>query len=198
MKLILSSTDFLNEKSKNKILNNLGISLENCKVLFIPNEKSTKEKINSGKYHKRLIDTGFSKNNIYIFDESRVEEFIDLDINLIYVGGGNTFSTLNKIRKCGFDKYIIKYINNGVIYLGGSAGAHIVTKNIKHVLSFEKNYVKIKNYNALSLFDGILFCHYDDNRKEQYLEAKRINKYKVYKITNEEIMVVENENIKII
>lgn len=198
MKFILSSTDFLNELSKNKILNNLGMSLNECKVLFIPNEKATNERINTGKYHKRLIDTGFSKNNIYVFDESRVEEFIDLDIDLIYVGGGNTFSTLNKIRKCGFDKYIIRYINNGVIYLGGSAGAHILTENIKHVLSFERNFARIKNYNALSLFDGILFCHYDESRKEQYLEAKRINKYKVYKITNEEIIVVDNENIKII
>jgi len=197
MKIILSSTDFLNDKSKKKILKNLDKTIEECKVLFIPNEKSTIDKIKSGKYNKRLEETGFSKDNIYIFDENNINKFIDLDLDLIYVGGGNTFSTLNKIRKCKFDKEIIKYINKGVVYLGGSAGAYIVTKNIKHVLDFEKNYAKIKNYNAMGLFDGILICHYDDNRKYNYLKAINEKKYNVYKLTNEEIIVINNDKIEL-
>ena len=197
MKIILSSTDFLNEKSKNKILKNLDISLEKCKVLFIPNEKATPEKIKSLKYHKRLEKIGFSKENIYVFDENNVNKFINLNIDLIYVGGGNTFSTLKKLRKCKFDKQIIKYINSGVCYLGGSAGAHIMTKNIKHVLNFEKNYAKIKNYNALGMFDGILFCHYDENRQKQYLEAIRKKEYNVYKLSDEEIIVINDKKIQL-
>lgn len=93
---------------------------------------------------------------------------------------------LNKVRKCHFDKEIIKYINNGVCYLGGSAGAHIVTKNIKHILAFEKNYAKIKNYNAIGLFDGILFCHYSEKREQQYINALKNKENNVYKLTNEE------------
>lgn len=197
MKIILSSTDFLNEKSKNKILKNLGISLEMCKVLFIPNENANAEKINSGKYNERLEKTGFSKENIYVFDENKSDDFINLDIDLIYVGGGNTFSVLNKIRKCNFDNEIIKYINKGVCYLGGSAGAHIMTKNIKHILCFEKNHAKIKNYNALGLLDGILFCHYDKSREKNYLDALKVNKYNVYKLNDEEIMVISDKNVQI-
>ena len=44
MKLILSSCDFINENSKQVILDNLDKKLSECKVLFIPNEKATKEK----------------------------------------------------------------------------------------------------------------------------------------------------------
>ena len=40
MKLILSSSDFINENSKQVILDNIDNELSNNKVLFIPNEKA--------------------------------------------------------------------------------------------------------------------------------------------------------------
>ena len=124
MKLILSSSDFINEHSKQVILNNIDKELSDNKVLFIPNEKATREKIKSDKYYDRLYNDGFTKrDNIYIFDETKVDIFRNLNIDLIYISGGNTFATLDKIRKCGFDKDIINYIKNGVIYIGGSCGA---------------------------------------------------------------------------
>ena len=163
MKLILSSSDFINERSKKVILDNLDKELSDNKVLFIPNEKATKEKINSNKYYDRLYIDGFiNRDNIYIFDETEADRFRNLDIDLIYIGGGNTFATLNKIRKCGFDKDIINYINSGVTYIGGSCGAHIVTKNIEHLLELDDNYVGITDYNALGLFDGIIIPHYNE------------------------------------
>lgn len=45
MKMILSSCDFINDNSKNTILSNIDKDLDKCKVLFIPNEKATREKI---------------------------------------------------------------------------------------------------------------------------------------------------------
>ena len=47
MKLILSSCDFDNKNSRNRIIENINKPLNKCKVLFIPNEKATKEKIYS-------------------------------------------------------------------------------------------------------------------------------------------------------
>ena len=156
MKLILSSSDFINEHSKQVIINNIDKELSDNKVLFIPNEKATKEKIKSDKYYDRLYRDGFTNRaNIYIFDETEADRFRNLNIDLIYVSGGNTFATLDKIRKCGFDKDIINYIKNGVIYIGGSCGAHIVTKNIKHLEKLDDNYLNIKDYDALGLFDGM-------------------------------------------
>ena len=144
MKMILSSCDFINEKSKKVILENIDKDLDKCKLLFIPNEKATSEKIHSDKYYRRLKDDGFTnKKNIYVFDESNVDKFVDLDIDLLYISGGNTFATLKKIKDCGFDKHIIKYIKSGVTYIGGSCGAHIVSKNIEHLLSLDDNDVLI-------------------------------------------------------
>ena len=58
MKLILSSSDFINENSKQVILDNIDNELSDNKVLFIPNEKATKDKINSEirNYAKRQAD----------------------------------------------------------------------------------------------------------------------------------------------
>lgn len=197
MKLILSSCDFINENSKKVILDNLDKDLSEYKVLFIPNEKATKEKINSDKYYNRLKDDGFNRRkNIYVFDESRPDDFKNLDIDLIYVSGGNTFATLDKLRKCGFDKEIINYVKKGVTYIGGSCGAQIVTSDIKHVEAFDENYVGMKDYKGLCLFDGILFCHYDESREGKYKEVLN-SKYKVYKLTNDDSIVVEDNSIKI-
>lgn len=204
MKLILSSSDFINEYSANVILNNLNKDLSLNKVLFIPNEKATSEKIYSDKYYKRLYNDGFiNEDNIYIFDPDRVDNFRNLDIDLIYISGGNTFATLDKIRKCNFDKDIINYINKGVIYIGGSAGAHIVTKNIEHLQEFDDNYVGMTNFDALGLFDGIIIPHYDeeeynpDLRKKVYEKLVNDNKYKVYTLTNDDSIVVDDDAITI-
>ena len=197
IKLILSSCDFINENSKKVILDNLDKDLSDYKVLFIPNEKATKEKIYSEKYYDRLKDDGFNKKeNIYIFDENKVDCFKNLDIDLIYISGGNTFATLDKLRKCNFDKEIINYVNNGVIYIGGSCGAQIVTSDIKHVEAFDENYVNMKTYNGLGLFNGIIFCHYDESRKKNYEKALN-GKFKVYKLSNDDSIVVNDNDITV-
>lgn len=198
MKLILSSTDFYTPLSRKKIINILNKDIENLKVLFIPNEKATIEKINSNKYYDRLEEYGFKKENIYVFNHLEKDKFINLEIDILYIGGGNTFGTMNKLRKCKFDSEIKKYISNGVIYIGGSCGAHLVTRNIKHVLNFDSNEVNMTNYDGLELFNGILICHYDESRKKIYDELKKISIYPVYKLKDDEVMVVENENITLL
>ena len=201
MKLIISTSDFLNQNSKNVILNNLTKDLNNNKVLFIPNEKATKEKIISNKYYDRLRIDGFeNRDNIFIFDESDVNKFRNLDIDLIYISGGNTFATLNKIKKCNFDKDIINYIKNGVIYIGGSCGAHIVTKNIKHLLELDDNYLNITDFDALDLFDGIVITHFNQEgynpslRRKVYNSVKDSN-YEVYTLTEDESLVITDDEI---
>lgn len=202
MKLILSSCDFINDNSRKVINDNVDVA--NAKVLFIPNEKATKELINSDKYYKRLYKDGFTENNIYIFDEENANQFINLDIDVIYVGGGNTFATLKKIKDCGFDKYIINYINNGVIYIGGSCGAHIVTKNIEHLLDLDNNYCNLDDYNGLGLFDGIIIPHFNEvdyepeKRMKLYNKLITENKYKVYTLTNSESIIVNNDIMEFI
>ena len=195
MKLILSSCDFLNENSKKCILDNITKPLDKNKVLFIPNEKFQVD--NLDKYYKRLEYDGFKKENVFIFNEYEVDKFEDLDIDLIYIGGGNTFYTLDKLKKTNFDKYIIEYLNKGVIYIGGSCGAHIVSSNIEHVLAFDTNYVGLTDFNGLNLFKGIIIPHYNKDREYVYNSLLKENKYKVYPLTNDGSIVINDKIVKI-
>ena len=191
MKLILSSCDFRNEKSQKVIIENLPCSIDKCKLLFIPNEKATSETILSDLYYSRMQEFGFKKENVYVFDHNKPDEFKKLDIDVLYISGGNTFGTLDKIRKCGFDKDIINYVKSGVIYIGGSAGAHIASKDIKHVEKYDENNVGMTDYSGLGLFDGILICHYTDERKADFERLSANSEYKVYALTDEESVIYE-------
>ena len=187
MKLILTSKDFLNEKSKNAIINNLGKDIKDVKLLFIPPAKATKEELYNEKYQNRIMKYGFSKKNIYVLNYFEPDKSRSLKIDTIYVGGGNTFLLLDRLRKCNFDKDIVNYVNNGVIYIGGSAGTHIVTKNIKHVLYFDENTVRMTNFKGLGLFNGIIICHYDKSREKILKSIK--SKYNIYTLKDDEYII---------
>ncbi len=190
MKLILSSCDFRNEKARETIIDNLDKPIEQCKLLFIPNEKATVQAIRGEMYYLRMQEFGFVRENILVFDYLNAKQFLNLDIDIIYISGGNTFKTLQRIRDCGFDKEIINYIKSGIVYIGGSAGAHIVSKNIKHVANFDSVPDGYTNFNGLGLFDGILVCHYTSDRKPLYDKLQADGKYKVYALTDDDSLVI--------
>ena len=191
MKLILSSCDFSNEESREVIYQNLPKPVENCKMLYVPNDRACPEAIASDVYCIRMQEFGFKKENVIVFDHTRPDDFRNLDLDIIYVGGGNTFGTLDKIRKCNFDKDIIDYVKSGVTYIGGSAGAYIATKNIEHVVKYDDNNVEITDFSGLGLFDGILVCHYTYLRKYDYDELCKISNFKVYFLTDSDSIVYE-------
>ncbi|MBQ4617039.1 MAG: Type 1 glutamine amidotransferase-like domain-containing protein [Clostridia bacterium] len=187
--LILSSCDFRNDIAKCIIVDNLPKAIGDCRVLFIPNEKATHESIVSGKYHRRLEEFGFCADNVAVFDHTCPDAFRNLDIDLIYISGGNTFATLQKLRDTGFDKDIIRYVQNGVCYLGGSAGAHIASKSVAHVAAFDDVPNGMTDFSGLSLFDGVLICHYTSEREELYAKLKSESIHPVYVLTDDDVMI---------
>ena len=198
MKLILSSCDFRNEKSKKTIIDNLSKPIDQCKLLFIPNEKATHEAIHSEKYFLRMQEFGFTKDNIAVFDYYNEQQFINLDLDIIYISGGNTFATLKRIKDRGFDKEIIRYVRSGVLYIGGSAGAHIATQSVAHIAAFDPIPDGMTDFKGLGLFDGIIFCHYTEEHKALYDKLKSEGKYKVFALRDEDSLVVASTNDDVI
>lgn len=191
MKLILSSCDFSAECSANFIKEHLPKPLEKCRVLFFPNEKGLEMTIRRSKYVKRLVNYGFERENVYVFDYSAPESFVDLDIDIVYISGGNTFGTLKRIRDAGFENRIREYVNSGAVYIGGSAGAHIASVNIKHVEHYDDNNVGIRDYSGLGLYDGIFICHFSEDRYKHYEMLRSEGKYTVTPLTDLDSIYVE-------
>ena len=191
MKLILSSCDFGNPTSARFIIDNLCKPISDCKVLYFPNEKVTPEKIKSGKYEARVAAFGFQKKNIYVANYFEPSQFFNLDIDVIYISGGNTFGTMKLIRDSGFDKAIINYVHRGVIYIGGSAGAHIATADISHVAKYDKDTFGLTDFSGLGLYNGILICHYTEDRESDLKKLSIMGKYHVIALNDAESIIVK-------
>ena len=77
--------------------------IEDCRVLFFPNEKVTQEWIEVGVYHDRITEFGFRRDNISIFNYYAPDIFFDKKYDVLYISGGNTFGTMKRIRETGAD-----------------------------------------------------------------------------------------------
>jgi len=192
MKLILSSCDFGNSTSARFIIDNLCKPISDCKVLYFPNEKVTPEKIKSGKYEARVAAFGFQKKNIYVANYFEPLQFFNLDIDVIYISGGNTFGTMKLIRDSGFDKAIVDYVQRGVIYIGGSAGAHIATADITHVAKYDKDTFGLTDFSGLVLYKGILVCHYTEDRKSDFDTLNSLGKYRVIALRDDQSIIIKD------
>ena len=165
MKLILSSCDFRNERSRQVILDNLPKPISECRLLFIPNEKATSDKVASGKYHARMAELGFDPALVRVLDYADPAPSVGLNIDVLYISGGNTFATLDRIRRCGFDREIVRYIRAGVTYVGGSAGAHVVCDDISHVTRYDTPPEGMTELRGLGIADLTLICHFTHDRQ---------------------------------
>ena len=56
-----------------------------------------------------MEEFGFARDNICVFDYYNADAFRNLEIDIVYISGGNTFATIDRIRKCEFDREIIRY-----------------------------------------------------------------------------------------
>ena len=192
MKLILSSCDFGNPTSARFIIDHLCKPISECKVLYFPNEKVTTEKIKSGKYEARVAEFGFQKKNIHVANYFDPTPFLNLDIDVIYISGGNTFGTMKLIRDSGFDQAIMDYVHRGVIYIGGSAGAHIATADLSHVAKYDQDTFGLTDFSGLGLYQGILVCHYTEDRKSDFDALSSLGKYHVIALSDEQSIVVKD------
>jgi len=194
-KLILSSCDFRNERSGQCIRENLPKPTEECRVLFFPNEKASENDIAGGKFRNRLAEFGFRREHIRVFPYFSAGSFDFPEIDVLYISGGNTFGTMKCIRESGADAVIRTYVRCGVTYIGGSAGAHIASADIAHVKKYDRDTFGLQDFSGLRLFDGILICHYSEERRADYEELVRQGRYPVTALSDQDSVVIRaNEN----
>ena len=122
--------------------------------------------------YETILDLGFSKENIYEFKIGQKEININ-DFDVIYMMGGNTFYLMDMIRKYNFDTVIKKAMDNGIIYIGSSAGSIILGNSVEYALQFDENNVDLKDFSGLRIIDGIIIPH--ANRKEEFISKVKEN-----------------------
>lgn len=191
-KIILSSCDFRNRESAQCIYDNLPFPINQCKVLYFPNEKATGDTIKSNKFYHRLSEFGFDIKNIHIYNYFAPADFdMHNHIDVIYISGGNTFGTLKRIKDSKADKIIFDCLSRGSTYIGGSAGAHIASRSIQHVAKYDIETFGLTDFSGLNLFDGILICHYSELREKDYITLTEQGEQNVIKLRDQDSLVFD-------
>ena len=190
--IVLTSCGIINENFKKKFYEIIDKNeIINKKVLFITTASDgEKDSDKSWMYSefKSIINLGFKEENIIEYKIGETKININ-DYDVIYMMGGNTFYLIDMIRKYNFDKTLNTAINNGIIYIGSSAGSIIVGNSVEYALPFDENNVYMKDFTGLKLIDGIVIPH--ANKKEEFINnIKNETKEKLYLLYDKDGIII--------
>ncbi len=151
-------------------------------------------------WHK-LLELGFNAEMYDIKDKTEAQIYNDLkNKDVIFVCGGNTFYLLDHARKSGFDKAVVRLVNEGKIYIGSSAGSYLACPTIEAATwkNQDKNIVGMSDFTALNLVPFILFVHYklehEDLLKQEIPKAK----YPVRILKDDQAILVQEDDYKLV
>ncbi len=151
---------------------------------------------------KFLSELGFNIVDVNIGDKSQIKKLNDVDV--IFVGGGNTFYLLEKAIESGALEMIRKLVNSGILYAGSSAGSVFAGPSIAPVAFIDdpKDAPNLKTTDSLGLVDFVVLPHYG---KEKYIDSyKKAMKefedkgFKLISLNDEQAIIVEGDDYKII
>ena len=178
---------------------------ESKKILFIPTAANVEE---YKKYmhltQKAFEDFGYEVENfdVSIFSEEIAKEKLS-EVKIIFISGGNTFYLLQELKRKNLITYLKERIENGMLYIGESAGSVIAAPDIEYasVIDDETVATELDDYAGLNLVDFYIVPHFEE---EPFVESSR-NTVELYKdkldlklINNKEAILVENNNFTII
>ena len=178
---------------------------ESKKILFIPTAANVEE---YKKYihltQKAFEDFGYEVENfdVSIFSEEIVKEKLS-EAKTVFISGGNTFYLLQELKRKNLTSYLKERIENGLIYIGESAGSVIAAPDIEYasIVDDKTLATELDDYAGLNLVDFYIVPHFEE---EPFVESSR-NTVELYKdkldlklINNKEAILVENNNFTII
>ncbi|WML37000.1 Type 1 glutamine amidotransferase-like domain-containing protein [Clostridium sp. OS1-26] len=136
--LILTSTGFANKNIKEKFLELVNMPNDKIRVIFIPTAAITEDaKVWIPVCKNDLLDTGILEDNIVTYDLDRIMSCDEIcNFNVIYVCGGTTQHLLNKMNETNFNIPLKKFLHNGGVYVGVSAGSVVLSQNLPNNLGY--------------------------------------------------------------
>lgn len=119
----------------------------------------------------KLISAGFQLDEFTIagLSEEGLESKM-ADKNGIYICGGNTYYLLDQVIKTGFDQFLRRWIEEGKLYIGSSAGSMIIGVDIDLIPSDEAAKAPDLKSKGLGIVDLSVLPHWgSQDFKEEYL-----------------------------
>lgn len=184
----------------------LPLPAQSVKAVFIPtagNPYENKDFVYSDR--DKLLELGFDVKEVDLATTqgAALEKALE-GVQLILVAGGDTFYLLDQVRKSGFDVLIKKLLDQGVIYVGSSAGSIICCPTIEGAKRFDnpESAPDLTNYQGLNLVPFIVIPH---THKEKYKERVTITtaeltaqKYQVIHLTDDQAVEVSGNEYRVV
>jgi len=154
---------------------------------------------------KRLndLDWDYEEMDITGKNEKEVYEMIK-DKDAIFMQGGNTFYLLKQALACNFSKVLDRFLAEGKIYVGASAGSYIMCPNIEMTDwngTSRFNRHDLTDLTALAKVPFQVFCHFNRYTDEQRAAIKKNakkSKYQVYFLEDGQAMQIEGKKITLV
>lgn len=187
--ILLALNKFSKQLDKNKPILYIPLAMDekkykDCYTWF--KEEIKYMKINNFKMVKSSLE--LSKIN---FDE----------YSALFIGGGNTYKLLNDIKSNGNYEKILKYLNNGGIIFGGSAGAIIFGKDIDGCMTEDSNIVNLNDTEGFNILKDYSFlCHLNNKhfkKNKDYLFHYTKDKKLIY-LPENDVIYINDDRISLI
>lgn len=207
MKLFLTSAGLSNQKLAKALINLVGLDEDKIKIAFIPTASNVEEGDKSWLIDDYINIKKQDFGSIDIVDISaiskdswkpRLEE-----VNVLFLGGGNTFHLMHWVRKSGLEKLLPKILKTRV-YVGISAGSCIAGATIYNSvqnLFGEKYNLKIEK--GLGLVDFQFIPHLNSpyfkkiNEKNLEIASKDLTK-PIYALDDNSAIVIDGDKIDVV
>ena len=140
-RILLTSTGFTNKNIEKVFKDNINKPMSKVKVIFVPTAANDAESRSIiPECYKDLTDAGVLDKNIITYNLDRkmfLNEIMNYDA--IYFCGGSEQYLIDAINKINFSSTLITAINNGLFFIGVSAGSMILTSSVKNGLGIIPN-----------------------------------------------------------
>jgi dipeptidase E len=123
------------------------------------------------------------------------DELMKFDV--MFFSGGNSYYLLEKMKESGFDRIVGELLDNGVVYVGSSAGSVVTCPNIDFIrlMDHPEKVPNLESFEGLGLVDFYFLPHFG---REKYSDVcKKIlegNKNKEIVAVEDDELVVVDEN----
>lgn len=163
--ILLTSTGLEYQPIIDKFLMMTPKDTGDLRVLFIPTASRTEEeKFYVRKSFDQLLGLGVRSNNICWFDPDDSSTHLKVsEIDCVYVCGGNPFFLLMKLKECGYFAKIREWVNEGLLYIGVSAGSMIAAPDINYICWEERNDCGLKDTIGLNFLAAGILPHFTED-----------------------------------
>lgn len=177
--------------------------LENLKIAHIIT--ASKGKVDTSYLEKRrdkIKELGWDVEEVDIDGKTEAELFEVLhNKEVVFVEGGNTFYLMKSIRESGFDNVIRKLIDQGVIYIGASAGSYVACPTIevaawKHQDKYD--HYDVEDLQGMGLVSFLVTAHYTLKDKEAVSKGVKNATYPVKILSNDQAVLIKGDKAELV